>query len=151
MSPYSGRRNFDAGPVGISTVSDQTSTSQTHQIPHSTMAASFIILTLTYYASASSTTRCAEPPNGPYTVRARGGWSTQGSQYPITLSFQRRTSMPDHSSSIFASFDVTRHSAQYISRHRCADSQPGVYSSLSGRTCTCTVALSTTLLATFNP
>ena len=133
--------NFDAGPVWafqqfqIDDIDDSSLTKSSLYRGNVTRAA--IIATLTAVQrieSASSINSQRRASNGPCSARLVANPEYARLSVSNNLPFQGG---PTHARPLFkasyASFDVTRHTAQFISRRiRCADSQPGVYSNVFG-------------------
>jgi enoyl-CoA hydratase/carnithine racemase/methionyl-tRNA formyltransferase len=133
--------NFDAGPVWafqqfpIDDIDEPSLTKSSLYRGNVTRAA--IIATLAAVQrieSASSMNSQRRASNGPCSARLVANSEYARLSVSDNAPFQGG---PTHARPLFkasyASFDVTRHAAQYISRRiRCADSQPGVYSNVFG-------------------
>ncbi|GAB7329625.1 hypothetical protein MBLNU13_g01372t1 [Cladosporium sp. NU13] len=133
--------NFDAGPVWafqqfpIDDIDEPSLTKSSLYRGNVTRAA--IIATLTAVQrieSASSINPQRRASNGPCSARLVANPEYSRLSVSDNSPFQGG---PTHARPLFkasyASFDVTRHTAQFISRRiRCADSQPGVYSNVFG-------------------
>jgi enoyl-CoA hydratase/carnithine racemase/methionyl-tRNA formyltransferase len=133
--------NFDAGPVWafqqfpIEDIDEPSLTKSSLYRGNVTRAA--IIATMTAVQrieSASSMNTQRRATSGPYSARLVANPDYARLSVSDNLPFQGGAT---HARPLFkasyASFDATRHTAQYISRRiRCADSQPGVYSNVFG-------------------
>jgi len=133
--------NFDAGPVWafqqfpIDDIDEPSLTKSSLYRGNVTRAA--IIATLAAVQrieSSSSMNSQRRASNGPCSARLVANPEYARLSVSDNSPFQGG---PTHGRPLFkasyASFDVTRHTAQYISRRiRCADSQPGVYSNVFG-------------------
>ena len=130
--------NFDAGPVWafqqfpINDIDESSLTKSSLYRGNVTRAA--IIATLTAVQRIESASSQRRVNSGPCSARLVANLEYARLSVSDNSPFQGGPTLarPLFKAS-YASFDATRHTAQYISRRiRCADSQPGVYSNVFG-------------------
>lgn len=133
--------NFDAGPVWafqqfpIDDIDESSLTKSSLYRGNVTRAAIMATMTAVQrIESASSTNSQRRASNGPCSARLVANPDYARLSVSDNMPFQGgKTHARPLFKASYATFDATRHTAQYISRRiRCADSQPGVYSNVFG-------------------